>query len=285
MNQEKIGKFIASIRKEKKMTQKEVAEKLGVTDRAISKWENGRGLPDLSLIKPLCEVLDISINELLSGEKLNQENYNEKLEENMLVTIDYTDKKINKTRKSLVVVICVIILLFLSTLTLYTIDMIRMKQNAPVLFSTWGYEYAPALNIPVEEINNTIKNYLVEKGDSKEKYHDGLKTFVSMRVYLLQEEKKDEKYNVYAWVLEESYYKEDGKVLQDSGSSIPHKFTVEKIDDRYEVVGYEIPRDGNYYLQDMKKIFPYSVREDMDFVQYDGTITRLSDDIQEQVKR
>ena len=62
MDQEKIGKFIFELRKEKKMTQQELADKIGVTDRAISKWENGRGMPDLSLMKPLCDVLGITLN-------------------------------------------------------------------------------------------------------------------------------------------------------------------------------------------------------------------------------
>ena len=70
MDQIKIGKFISSVRKEKKLTQKQLADKLGITDRAISKWENGKSMPDLSLLKPICDVLDISINELLSGEKI-----------------------------------------------------------------------------------------------------------------------------------------------------------------------------------------------------------------------
>ena len=74
MNQEHIGKFIAKCRKGKNLTQQELAEKLGVTDRSISKWENGRCLPDLSLFNPLCQELDITINELLSGEKINKEN-------------------------------------------------------------------------------------------------------------------------------------------------------------------------------------------------------------------
>lgn len=65
MDQQKIGKFIADHRKEKKLTQEQLAEKLGITDRAISKWENGRGMPDLSLMKPLCKELGITINELL----------------------------------------------------------------------------------------------------------------------------------------------------------------------------------------------------------------------------
>ena len=72
MNQEKIGKFIAKIRKEKNMTQQELADKLNVTDRAIGNWENGRRLPDYSIIKDLCSELDITINELFAGEYIKQ---------------------------------------------------------------------------------------------------------------------------------------------------------------------------------------------------------------------
>ena len=94
MNQEKIGKFILECRKEKKLTQTELAEKLGVTDKSVSNWENGRNMPDLSLFKPLCEILDISINDLISGEKISKDKYQEKLEENIITTIDYTNKKL-----------------------------------------------------------------------------------------------------------------------------------------------------------------------------------------------
>ena len=72
MDQEKIGKFIFEMRKEKKLTQEELGEYLGISNRSISKWENGKSMPDISLFKPLCEILDISYNELLSGEKLNK---------------------------------------------------------------------------------------------------------------------------------------------------------------------------------------------------------------------
>ena len=78
MNQEKIGKFILELRKEKNMTQQELADKIGVTDKAISKWENGRGMPDLSLMKPLCTALGITINDLLSGEKIDKKDYQDK---------------------------------------------------------------------------------------------------------------------------------------------------------------------------------------------------------------
>lgn len=94
MNQEKIGKFIAQCRKKKNMTQQELAGKLGVSDRTIGNWENGRNMPDLSLFKPLCNELDISLNDLMSGEKVKEREYQEKLEENIINTIDYSNKKI-----------------------------------------------------------------------------------------------------------------------------------------------------------------------------------------------
>ena len=99
MNQEKIGKFIKTLRKEKKLTQNELATKLGVTDKSISNWENGKNMPDLSLFKPLCEILGITINDLISGEKLNKDNYQEKFEENIINTIDYTNKKVTNKNK------------------------------------------------------------------------------------------------------------------------------------------------------------------------------------------
>ena len=107
MNQEKIGKFIAENRKLKKMTQVELAEKLGVSDRSVSKWENGKCMMDLSLFEPLCKELDISINELLSGERISKEEYQEKLEENIVNTIDYSKKEIEKEKikKSYIIMI------------------------------------------------------------------------------------------------------------------------------------------------------------------------------------
>ena len=94
MNQEKIGKFIAKCRKDKHMTQQELAEKLGVSDRTVGNWENGRNMPDLSLFKPLCKEFNISLNDLMSGDIVEEKEYQEKLEENIINTIDYTNTKI-----------------------------------------------------------------------------------------------------------------------------------------------------------------------------------------------
>lgn len=124
MNQEKIGKFIATKRKEKKLTQLEVAEKLGVTDRTISNWENGKNMPDLSLFKPLCEILNISINELMSGEEINDSEYKDKLEENIINTIDYIDKKNikNNDKKNIIWLIIGILGVILSQLFITNIE-------------------------------------------------------------------------------------------------------------------------------------------------------------------
>lgn len=284
MNQEKIGRFIAELRKEKEMTQIDLANKLGITDRAISKWENGRGMPDLSLLTPLCEILDVSINELLSGARLDKKDYQEKLEENIINTIDYTDKKIKKTKKIFIITISVILMFIVMLMVMYGIDINRMRNNKPVLFSTWGYQYVPPIDLKEEEIELAIMDYLIEKGNSEPTHHENEKTFASMRVYLIEEKERDKHYNIYAWVLEEKHYLENAEIKQDSGSSIPYKFVVKNIDGKFTVTDSRIPRDGSYYSVDMKNIFPSSVRNDMDDVHTDGTIERLELDIEQQTK-
>ena len=83
MDQKKIGAFIAQCRKEKNLTQMQLAELLEITNQAVSKWENGRGMPDMTLLQPLCDVLGISLNELFSGEHISAEEYKGKAEENI----------------------------------------------------------------------------------------------------------------------------------------------------------------------------------------------------------
>ena len=96
MDQRKIGKFIAECRKSANLTQMQLAEKLNITDRAVSKWETGKSLPDSSVMLELCEVLSITVNDLLSGEKINMENENKKNEQLLLDMAKELEKK-NKT--------------------------------------------------------------------------------------------------------------------------------------------------------------------------------------------
>lgn len=118
MNQEKIGKFIAECRRNKKMTQAELAEKLGVTNRSVSNWENGKNMPDLSLFQILCLELEITINELISGEKIvNSNEYQQKSEENIFNTLKYTNKKIKFLTRISFVLLIVCFLLFIGTIS------------------------------------------------------------------------------------------------------------------------------------------------------------------------
>lgn len=131
MNQEKIGKFIAKCRKEKKMTQLELADKLGVSDKSVGNWENARCMPDLSLFKPLCDELDISINELISGEKIKKDDYQEKADENIINTISYANKKVNdKNNLMVIILICFGVFLSLIAMAIFPSE------------SSWGSIYA-----------------------------------------------------------------------------------------------------------------------------------------------
>lgn len=93
MNQEKIGKFIAKQRKLKMLTQEELAEKLGITKNAVSKWERGLCLMDMSLLKPLSEILGVSINEILAGEKIEEKDIEKKSEENIIKLTELVNLK------------------------------------------------------------------------------------------------------------------------------------------------------------------------------------------------
>ena len=84
MEQNMIGKFISTCRKEKGFTQMQLAEKLNITNRAVSKWETGKSMPDVSIMLELCEILGITVNELLSGERIKMEDYKKKAEENLI---------------------------------------------------------------------------------------------------------------------------------------------------------------------------------------------------------
>ncbi len=185
-------------------------------------------------------------------------------------------------KKKIFVVVLAICLIGLIIFGMYLIDRIRMKNNKPVIFSTWGYSYVPPINLNEEAIKNAIMNYIVDKGDNEYKRHENEKTFASMRIYLIEEKERDELYNIYAWVLEEKYYLENNEIKQDSGSSIPYKFVVENVKDKFTVTDSKIPRDGDYYPEDMKSIFPSSVRNDMDRIHTDGTIEKLQLEIDQQ---
>ena len=134
MNQEKIGKFIAECRRQRKMTQSELGEKLGVTEKSISNWENGRNMPDLSLFKPLCDEFNISLNDFMSGEKVKEKEYREKLEENVINTIDYSNKKIESQN----IFIGLILIVFGVLISITAVGIFPSESSWGSIYSVFG---------------------------------------------------------------------------------------------------------------------------------------------------
>jgi len=136
MDQLKVGAFIATKRKEHNLTQVQLAEKLGITDRAISKWERGKSLPDASIMLELCEILEITVNDLLCGEVV-MDNYNEKIENNMIEVIkqkEESDKRLLKTE----IVIGIISSLFLLSMIAVGVVFAIVYQITWVFFLLYG---------------------------------------------------------------------------------------------------------------------------------------------------
>ena len=106
MDQIQIGKFIAKMRKSTNLTQKQLADALSISDKTVSKWECGKGLPDVSLMLPLCNMLNITVNDLLSGEKVSQADYQKKAEGNMMDLMKENEE--NRKRMALSIITGVI---------------------------------------------------------------------------------------------------------------------------------------------------------------------------------
>ena len=151
MNQAKIGKFIAECRKNKKLTQAELAEKLNITDRAISKWETGKGMPDSSIMLELCNELGISVNELLSGEMIEMNNYDKKTEELLLEMARREEQQNRKLLLCMYVILITSIIFYLITvfLTVYFIPE-EPKQILVIAISTVIFLIAAFISLKFE---------------------------------------------------------------------------------------------------------------------------------------
>ena len=130
MNQRKIGEFIANRRKALKLTQKQLAERLEISDKTISKWETGKGLPEVSLMLPLCTCLGINVNELLSSVQLSGENYRKKAEENIMDLVK--EREENKKKIILVIIIAMTCIIAGTTIILVT-GLIEMATNIRII--------------------------------------------------------------------------------------------------------------------------------------------------------
>lgn len=136
MDQIKIGKFIAEERKAKKYTQRELADKLSISDKTISKWETGNGFPEVSLLLPLCNELEITVNELLSGERLQAMDYKKKAEENMVNLV----KEAQESKKKIIMSAMVGVLVIVAAVPLFVIaGMFEMQVWTRVLLMGIGF--------------------------------------------------------------------------------------------------------------------------------------------------
>ena len=132
MNQERMGKFISKLRKDKKLTQEDLAEKLKVSSKSISRWETGKCMPDISLLIPLSEILEVTVNELITGEHIEDINIKEKTEEAIKTTINYSNSKLKSEKKKLVFGIIFIIMTL--AIIFGTIDYNRIKYGDDPIF-------------------------------------------------------------------------------------------------------------------------------------------------------
>ena len=132
MDQIKIGKFIASCRKEQGMTQAVLAEKLGISDRAVSKWETGKSMPDSGIMLELCELLKINVNELLSGEHITMEDYNAKSEEVILGLKSENEKYAKRLLRSEAYIVVVGVVASHAMLIAGTIIALKNGENDPL---------------------------------------------------------------------------------------------------------------------------------------------------------
>ena len=175
MDQIKIGKFIAERRKKNNLTQMQLAEKLNITDRAISKWENGKGMPDSSIMLDLCKELKISVNELLCGEVIEMNNYNEKLEKNLIDMIKQKEDA-DKRLLSLEVVIGIItVVMFFSLLFMASLG--EMAEYMRLLIIIPAFIAFVVICLVMLKIEQVAGYYECEKC-----HHKYIPTYLSMNI-------------------------------------------------------------------------------------------------------
>jgi len=160
MNQEKIGKFITALRKEKNLTQEQLAEKLGVSNKSVSRWENGKTMPDYSLLKDICNELSVNINELISGEKIEEENYIIKAEENLFLLKKRLDKLVkivncinSVTSRSIFVLFIIRVLTKYLSIEIFNIPFFRNMLFILFFISTVGLIISFILEVFIYEDN------------------------------------------------------------------------------------------------------------------------------------
>lgn len=257
MNQEKIGKFIYKLRKDKKMTQQELADKLNVTDRAVSHWENGRSLPDVSLYKKLCEELNISIEELINGEK----NVSNKTIENTIIEVIKESTSLKKKfKKLLICLITIFIIIIVCTIYYNLFYKINLITDSDYLYN-YAIEY-----LKRENLNNDT--------NANEKDYNNFYSYHKFGI----EKKNDYKY-VYMWVFSQSNYiekEEYGSALTTGYvKSLPYKITFKD----NKVIKVENPKSEKTIINFIKKEYPSKLHNKSINYNNDKNISILANEV------
>ncbi len=234
MNQEKIGKFIAKNRKDKGLTQEALAEKLGISTNAVSKWERGLSFPDVSLFKKLCSELDISIEELINGEKSKSTESKDKA---IIASLE-EKTKIEKKSKKKIILLSIFILLIIAFSVIYSSTLkINLINESNDLY-----------DIAIDYLRE--REFKSNPDSSK----DDFNVFYSYHSFGI-EKRGNYKY-MYMWIYSESDYLEEKDSLAIStSSSLPVKITIKD----NKVINVEYPKDGNEYASSIYKLFPRTI--------------------------
>ena len=157
MDQIKIGKFIAEMRKEQNLTQIDLAEKLGISNKTVSKWECGNGMPDYSVMEGLCDILQINVNELLSGERLPSKDYNKKAEENMMSLIQ--ESSVNQKREKRELFLAVLTTIGILAVVIWNIIMIEGLSGISNFIDAPTLTYVVCILILVLALAGKLKDF------------------------------------------------------------------------------------------------------------------------------
>lgn len=183
MDQIKIGKFIAEERKTKQYTQRELADKLSISDKTISKWETGNGFPEVSLLLPLCNELEVTVNELLSGERLQEMDYKKKAEENMVNLV----KEAQESKKKIIMSAMVAALVIIAAMPLFMIaGLLEMQVWTRILLLGIGF-VVMAMGIAIACVLDREAGAF-ECPECKERFVPDMKSYV-MRLHTITKRK------------------------------------------------------------------------------------------------
>ena len=222
MNQEKIGKFISNCRKEKNITQSELAEKLNVTNRTVSRWENGKNMPDYSILKDLCNILEIDVNEFINGERLSKEDKNNNDDIDLILKEYYKMKKQKDKLRTIIIVGVIVLIQIILVVGTY-------------LFLTVGFDNRLHITTNKTEYNSVIGStskgrYKDKWGMSEEIFPKSIKELNVLDFKMINESFIDDQYLSYLVVdYDESSYKKEIERL--------NKIGIEKYN-YYEVTGF-----------------------------------------------